>query len=166
MQRFHTGRCGEKGVVSRFLELQKELQWLGSLEFNDRKLFSPDERLRSFKLFRSASKNVPKIKRFPILLRLDPIAEGDTPEALSVTHLREALNAINEMIGQNTAAESDLRNCFTALAGQPEAEKELHFTEQKIKSWLAEIMERSNPLVAQAHVDADQLERLLHERPS
>ena len=158
--------AAKKEVVTRFLELQTELQWLGSLEFNDRKLFSPDERLRSFKLFRTASQNVPKIKRFPILLRLDPIAEGDTPEALSVTHLREALNAINEMIGQNTAAESDLRNCFTALAGEPEAEKELHFTEQKIKSWLAEIMERSNPLVAQAHVDSDQLERLLHERPS
>ena len=156
----------KKQTVARYLELQTELQWLGSLEFNDRKLFSPDDRVRSFKLFRSASKNIPKIKRFPILLRLDPIAEGDSPETLSARHIREALNAINEMIGQNTAAESDLRNCFTALAGQPEAEKELHFNEQKIKSWLAEIMERSNPLVAQAHVDSDQLERLLHESPS
>ena len=153
-------------VVSRYRNLQVELQWLGTLEFNDRNLFSPDERVRSFKLFRTASRNVPRIKRFPILLRLDPIAESDSPEELSSGELREALNAINEMIGQNTAAENDLRNSFTVLAGEPVAEQELHFTEQKTKSWVAEIMDRSNALVAQAHLDSDQLQRLLHEIPS
>jgi hypothetical protein len=155
-----------KELLSRYRDLQGELQWLGTLEFNDRNLFSPDERVRSFKLFRTASKNVPKIKRFPILLRLDPIVECSTPENLSGAELREALNAINEMIGQNTAAESDLRNCFTLLAGEPAPARELHFTEQKTQSWVAEIMVRSNPLLAQAHLDADQLQRLLHENAS
>ncbi len=153
-------------ITSGYHDLQVELQWLGTLEFNDRNLFSPDERVRSFKIFRTASRNVPKIKRFPILLRLDPIAESDSPQELSSGELREALNAINEMIGQNTAAENDLRNCFTALAGQPEAERELHFNEQRTKSWVAEIMERSNAIVTQAHLGADQLQRLLHEKPS
>ncbi len=159
-------KANSEEVGSQYKELQTELQWLGTLEFNDRSLFSPDERVRSFKLFRSASRNVPKIKRFPILLRLDPIAENDSPVTLSDRQLREALNALNEMIGQNTAAENDLRNCFTALAGEPEAEKELHFNEQKTKSWVAEIMERSNALVAQAHLDSNQLQRLLHESSS
>ena len=153
-------------AVSRYRDLQVELQWLGTLEFNDRNLFSSDERVRSFKLFRTASRNVPKIKRFPILVRLDPIAEAESPEELSSGELREALNAINEMIGQNTAAENDLRNCFTVLVGEPVAKQELHFTEQKTKSWVAEIMGRSNALVAQAHLDSDQLQRLLQENSS
>jgi len=155
-----------KEALSRYRDLQVELQWLGTLEFNDRSLFSADEQVRSFKLFRTASRNVPRIKRFPILLRLDPIAESDSPEDLSSGALREALNAINEMIGQNIAAENDLRNCFTVLAGETIAAQEFHFTEQKTKSWVAEIMERSNALVAQAHIDSDQLQRLLHESNS
>ena len=155
-----------KEPQSRYDELQTQLQWLSTLEFNDRNLFSPDERLRSFKLFKSASRNVPKIKRFPILLRLDPVIESESPETLPGGLLREALNAINEMIGQNIAAESDLRNCFTLLAGEPIADRELHFTEQKTKSWVAEIMERSNGLLTQAHLDSDQLHRLLHQKSS
>lgn len=155
-----------EATTSRFRDLQIELQWLGTLEFNDRNLFSPDERVRSFKLFHTASRNVPRIKRFPILLRLDHISECSSHEELSIGELRESLNAMNEMIGQNTAAENDLRNCFTALAGESPANQDLHFTEQKTKSWVAEIMERSNALVAQAHVDADQLQRLLHENSS
>ncbi len=155
-----------KEALTEYSDLQTELQWLGTLEFNDRSLFSADERVRSFKLFRTASRNVPKIKRFPILLRLDPIAESDSPDELVSGELREALNAVNEMIGQNTAAENDLRNCFTALAGRPDEERELHFNEQKTKSWVTEIMERSNAISAQAHLDAEQLQRLLHEESS
>lgn len=155
-----------KESESRYVELRTQLQWLSTLEFNDRNLFSPDERLRSFKLFKTASRNVPKIKRFPILLRLDPVIESESPENLSSGLLREALNASNEMIGQNTAAENDLRNCFTLLAGKPIVEREIHFTEQKTKSWVAEIMERSNGLLTQAHLDSDQLHRLLHEKTS
>jgi hypothetical protein len=155
-----------EATISRFRDLQIELQWLGTLEFNDRTLFSSDESVRSFKLFRTASRNVPRIKRFPILLRLDHISECNSYEELSDGELREGLNAMNEMIGQNTAAENDLRNCFTALAGESPVDQDLHFSEQKTKSWVAEIMERSNALVAQAHLDADQLQRLLHESSS
>jgi hypothetical protein len=74
------------------------------------------------------------------------------------------LNALHEMLGQTDAAVSDLQTSFTALTSDPEANKELKFIEEKVKSWVSEILDRTDGLSVQAHMSSRQVDGLVREQ--
>jgi hypothetical protein len=74
------------------------------------------------------------------------------------------LNALHEMLGQTDAAVSDLQTSFTALTSDPEANKELKFIEEKVETWVSEILARTDGISVQAHISFRQVDGLMRER--
>tara|TARA_B100000959_G_C14786117_1_gene543581 strand:- start:140 stop:841 length:702 start_codon:yes stop_codon:yes gene_type:complete len=144
----------------RVRELGVELKWLASLEFNKRRLFSGDRSEKSFKLFKGASPKAPRIKQHPVKHHVDALGIDKEVDAPSV---RKMLNALYEMLGQTDAAESDLQTSFTALVSDPEANKNLKFIEKKVKSWVSEIIARTDSLSVQANMHVRQVDALMRD---
>ncbi len=158
---FVTDKTEEETEAERSVrELGVELKWLASLEFNKRRLFSGDKREKSFKLFKGAGPKAPRIKQHPVKHHVDNLGAKNN---VDVTSLRKMLSALYEMLGQTDAAESDLQTSFTALVSEPEANKNLHFIEKKIKSWVSEIIARTDGLSVQAHVHVRQVDALMRD---
>ena len=74
------------------------------------------------------------------------------------------LNALHEMLGQTDAAVSDLQTSFTALTADPAANKELKFIEEKVESWVSEILARTDGMSVQAHISSKQVDGLVREQ--
>ena len=151
----------EEQTAERLRELVIELKWLATLEFNKRLLFSGENKEKSFKLFKGAGPKAPKIKQHPVKHHVEALASEKSVDATSV---RRMLNALHEMLGQTDAAVSDLQTSFTALTSDPEANKELKFIEEKVKSWVSEILARTDGMSVQAHISSKQVDGLVREQ--
>ncbi|MFP6887110.1 MAG: hypothetical protein VB997_06085 [Opitutales bacterium] len=150
----------EEETEQRIRELGVELKFLATLEFNKRRLFSGDKREKSFKLFKGAGPKAPRIKQHPVKHHVDTLGADKDVDAPSV---RKMLNALYEMLGQTDAAESDLQTSFTALVSDPGANNNLKFIEERVKTWVSEIIARTDGLSVQAHVHVRQVDALMRD---
>ena len=66
----------EKKSRNKFKDLRQELKWLCSLEFNQKRLFSSDGKDDSFKLFKDAGPNAPKVSQPAAPHFLKPLQEN------------------------------------------------------------------------------------------
>jgi hypothetical protein len=151
----------EEETAVRLRELVIELKWLSTLEFNKRLLFSGENKEKSFKLFKGAGPKAPKIKQHPVKHQVETLTSD---KAVDATSVRKMLNALHEMLGQTDAAVSDLQTSFTALTADPEANKELKFIEEKVESWVSEILARTDGMSVQAHISSRQVDGLVREQ--
>lgn len=152
----------EKSKI-RFKQLRRELKGLSKLKFNEKSLFSSNGSDTSFKLFKKASPNAPEIRQPAAKKYLEPIkASKDT---LDSDALRKSLQAMQEMLGQSDAAQADLQTSFTALAKEPDAEKKLNFIEERVKTWVSEVIEGQDGLSVQAHLLTKRVDGLIEGNP-
>ena len=142
-----------------FKKLKMELKGLTRLKFNDQSLFSQNEADSSFKLFKKTGSNAPQIKQPPAKRYIDPIRSS--AEGFNVDALRSSLQALQEMLGQSDAAESDLQTSFTALINEPDSVKKLNFIEQRVKTWVSEVIEGNDGLTVQANLLSKRVDGLI-----
>ena len=134
----------------RFKQLRRELKGLSKLKFNEKPLFSANGSDSSFKLFKKASSSAPEIRQPAAKKYLEPIKVAEN--GLNSDALRKSLQAMQEMLGQSDAAQSDLQTSFSALAKEPDAGKKLNFIEERVKTWVSEVIEGQDGLSVQAHL--------------
>ncbi len=149
----------EKESRAQLKSLRKELKVLASLSFNRQPLFSSDECDASFPLFDGAGVNAPKIKQ-PSAPHYYQTIQRTTHEVnLALVH--ESMQAIQEMLGQNNATTQDLQTSFTALASDPESHAKLQFFEERVKTWVSEIIDGQDGLSVQANILSHRVDGLM-----
>ena len=141
-----------------FKKLRRELKGLTKLKFNDQSLFSQDESDGSFKLFKSWT-DAPQIKQPPAKSYIDPIRSSS--EGLNSDALHKSLQALQEMLGQSDAAENDLQTSFTALINEPDASRKLNFIEQRVKTWVSDVIEGNDGISVQANLLSKRVDGLI-----
>ncbi len=149
----------EKKSRNKFKDLRQELKWLCSLEFNQKRLFSQNGKDGSFKLFKGAGPDAPKVSQPAAPHYLKPLQESD--EAVNAEEIQKSLQALQEMLGQTDAAESDLQTSFEALASDPEALKKLKFLEERVKTWVSEVIQGHDGLTVQANLLGQRVDGLI-----
>ena len=149
----------EKKSRNKFKDLRQELKWLCSLEFNQKRLFSQNGADASFKLFKDAGPDAPKVSQPAAPHYLKPLQESD--EAVNAEEIQKSLQALQEMLGQTDAAESDLQTSFEALASDPEALKKLKFLEERVKTWVSEVIQGHDGLTVQANLLGQRVDGLI-----
>lgn len=149
----------EKESRKKFKDLRQELNWLSSLEFNQKELFSQNGKDTSFKLFKDAGPNAPLIKQHAAPHYLEPLQSSE--DEINEDVIQECLQALQEMLGQADAAESDLQTSFKALASDPEAQKKLKFLEDRVKTWVSEVIEGQDGLSVQANLITKRVDGLV-----
>ena len=149
----------EKESKEKFKALRQELNWLSSLEFNQKELFSQNGKDTSFKLFKDAGPNAPVIKQHAAPHFLESI-QNSTDE-IKEEDIHNCLQALQEMLGQTDAAETDLQTSFKALAADPEAQKKLKFIEDRVKTWVSEVIEGQDGLAVQANLITRRVDNLV-----
>ena len=65
------------------------------------------------------------------------------------------------MLGQSDAAESDLQTSFMALINEPDSVKKLNFIEQRVKTWVSEVIEGNDGLTVQANLLSKRVDGLI-----
>ena len=136
-----------RGLRLRFKKLRRELKGLAKLKFNEKPLFSSNGSDTSFKLFKKASASAPEIRQPAAKKYLEPIKVAEN--GLNSDALHKSLQAMQEMLGQSDAAQSDLQTSFTALAKEPDAGKSLILS---VKTWVSEVIDGQDGLSVQAHL--------------
>lgn len=151
----------EQEIQSRekFRELRKELEMLSTLQFNDKPLFSQNSSDISFKLFKDAGPNAPKIKQPAAPHYLESLKKSD--DEVHDDAINNSLLALQEMLGQTDATESDLQTSFLALASNPDSEKRLQFIEERVKTWVSEVIEGQDGLTVQANLLTQRVDGLM-----
>ncbi len=149
----------EKKSRDKFKDLRQELKWLCSLEFNQKRLFSQNGKDDSFKLFKEAGPDAPKVSQPAAPHFLKPLQESD--EEVNVEEIQKSLQALQEMLGQTDAAETDLQTSFEALASDPEALKKLKFLEERVKTWVTEVIQGHDGLTVQANLLGQRVDGLI-----
>jgi hypothetical protein len=149
----------EEKSRNKFKDLRQELKWLCSLEFNQKRLFSPDGKDDSFKLFKEAGPNAPKVSQPAAPHFLKPLQESD--DEVNAEEIQKSLQALQEMLGQTDAAETDLQTSFEALAADPEAVKKLKFLEERVKTWVTEVIQGHDGLTVQANLLGQRVDGLI-----
>ena len=149
----------EKKSRNKFKDLRQELKWLCSLEFNQKRLFSSDGKDDSFKLFKDAGPNAPKVSQPAAPHFLKPLQESD--DEVNAEEIQKSLQALQEMLGQTDAAETDLQTSFEALAADPEAVKKLKFLEERVKTWVTEVIQGHDGLTVQANLLGQRVDGLI-----
>jgi hypothetical protein len=149
----------EKKSRDKFKDLRQELKWLCSLEFNQKRLFSQNGKDGSFKLFKEAGPDAPKVSQPAAPHFLKPLQESD--EAVNAEEIQKSLQALQEMLGQTDAAQSDLQTSFEALASDPEALKKLKFLEERVKTWVTEVIQGHDGLTVQANLLGQRVDGLI-----
>ena len=151
----------EEEIISRkrFRELKKELSSISGLVFNDRALFSEDRNDQSFKLFKDASPNAPTIKQPAAPHYLKSIHKRS--ETLEKKAIEESCQALQEMLGQTDAIQSDLKTSFTALATNPDSDQKFQFIEEKVKTWVSEVIEGQDGISVQANIIGKKVNELI-----
>jgi hypothetical protein len=91
----------EEASRKQFKVLRQELNWLSSLEFNQRSLFSQNAQDTAFKLFKEAGPSAPVIKQHAAPHYLEPL-QHDEDEVNEKT-VQNCLQALQEMLGQADA---------------------------------------------------------------
>jgi hypothetical protein len=149
----------EKKSRNKFKDLRQELKWLCSLEFNQKRLFSQNGKDGSFKLFKEAGPDAPKVSQPAAPHFLKPLQESD--EEVNAEEIQKSLQALQEMLGQTDAAQSDLQTSFEALASDPEALKKLKFLEERVKTWVSEVIQGHDGLTVQANLLGQRVDGLI-----
>ncbi|OUU42101.1 MAG: hypothetical protein CBC16_04485 [Verrucomicrobia bacterium TMED56] len=149
----------EEASLKRFKQLRRELKGLSKLKFNEKTLFSQNGCDSSFKLFHKAGSSAPQINQPPAKSYIEPIRV--TQEGFNTDALRKSLQALQEMLGKSDAAESDLQTSFTALTTEPDASKKLRFIEERVKTWVSEVIEGHDGLTVQAHLLSKRVDGLI-----
>lgn len=149
----------EKKSRKRYRELRKELKILTNLKFNNRQLFSNNESDESFKLFKEAGPSAPKIKQPAAPHYLDPIQRKR--ESIDPKLVQKSSQALQEMLGQADAIKSDLHTSFSALAANPDCETKLQFIEERVKTWVSEVIEGQDGISVQANVVSQKVDGLI-----
>ena len=98
----------------------------------------------SFKLFKKAGSNAPEICQPAAKKYLEPVKV--VKDKLNSDALKQSLQAMQEMLGQSDAAQSDLQTSFSALAKEPDSVKKLSFVEERVKTWVSEVIEGQDGL--------------------
>ena len=130
--------------------LKKELKSLVSLRFNDHSLFSDGEDDKSFKLFKGASASAPQIKQPSAPHYVKPLQKPTAQVDMEL--VQSSTQALQEMVGQNDATTHDLQTSFLALAADPESQMKLKFFEEKVRSWVFEVIQGNDGLSVQANI--------------
>ena len=149
----------EEASRKQFKVLRQELNWLSSLEFNQRSLFSQNAQDTAFKLFKEAGPSAPVIKQHAAPHYLEPL-QHDEDEVNEKT-VQNCLQALQEMLGQSDAAETDLQTSFKALAADPGAHKKLKFLEERVKTWVSEVIDGQDGLSVQANLITKRVDGLV-----
>jgi len=134
----------------KFKLLRKELKTLLSLKFNERPLFSDSDNDQSFKLFKDASKSAPTLKQPSAPHYLKPLQKPSP--SIDLELVNSSAQALQEMVGQNDATTHDLQNSFLALATDPESQTKLKFFEEKVRSWVYEVIQGNDGISVQANI--------------
>ena len=132
---------------------------LSTLQFNDKPLFSQNSSDISFKLFKDAGPNAPKIKQPAAPHYLESLKKSD--DEVHDDAINNSLLALQEMLGQTDATESDLQTSFLALASNPDSEKRLQFIEERVKTWVSEVIEGQDGLTVQANLLTQRVDGLM-----
>jgi len=143
----------------RFRELKKELKAISGLVFNERDLFSKEEQDQDFKLFKDASPSAPTIKQPAAPHYLKPVQKQS--EAIEMKSVEDSYQALQEMLGQTDAIQSDLKTSFVALATNPECETKLQFIEERVKTWVSEVIEGQDGISVQANIVGKKVDGLI-----
>lgn len=149
----------EKASRAKFKELRQELNWLASLEFNQRNLFSQNGTDTAFKLFKDAGPSAPVLKQHAAPHYLEPLQED--VEDVDEKTIHNCLQALQEMLGQADAAETDLQTSFKALASDPGAHKKLKYIEERVKTWVSEVIDGQDGLSVQANLITKRVDGLV-----
>jgi flagellin-like hook-associated protein FlgL len=148
----------EKESRSKFKSMCQELKWLASLEFNQRSLFSQEGKDLAFKLFKDAGPSAPLIKHAaPQYLQSLEEADNDLSDKI----VQKCLQALQEMLGQTDATKSDLQTSFKALASEPDAQKKLKFLEDRVKTWVSEVIDGQDGISVQANLMTKRVDGLV-----
>ncbi|MEK9772307.1 MAG: hypothetical protein VW576_01970 [Opitutae bacterium] len=139
--------------------LRKELKALATLSFNKQPLFSSEDADASFPLFEGASANAPKIKQPSAPHYYKPIQK--TSHEVNLKLVYSSLQAIQEMLGQNNSTTQDLQTSFKALATDPSSHAKLQFFEERVKTWVSEIIDGQDGLSVQAHILSQRVDGLV-----
>ena len=139
--------------------LRKELKALAGLSFNKQPLFSSEDSDISFPLFDGAVNNAPKIKQPTAPHYFKPIQK--TTHEVNLELVYSSLQAIQEMLGQNNSTTQDLQTSFKALASNPESHAKLQFFEERVKTWVSEIIDGQDGLSVQAHILSQRVDGLV-----
>jgi flagellin-like hook-associated protein FlgL len=139
--------------------LRKELKSLSSLSFNQRPIFSDTDADNSIPLFKGASPKAPQMKQLSAPHYTKPIQK--TTHEVNLELVYSSLQAIKEMLGENSATSQDLHTCFTALASDPESATKLKFFEERVKTWVSEIIAGHDGLSVQAHILSQRVDNLV-----
>jgi len=139
--------------------LRKELKVLANLSFNKQPLFSSLDTDTSFPLFDGAGLNTPQIKQPSAPHYFKPIQK--TTHEINLDLVNESLQAIQEMLGQNNSTTQDLQTSFKALASDPDSHAKLQFFEERVKTWVSEIIEGQDGLSVQAHILSQRVDGLV-----
>lgn len=143
----------------RFRELKKELKSLTHLTFNQKDLFSNQDTDQAFKLFKDASPNAPTIRQPAAPHYLKSVQKQS--ESVETKSVQESYQALQEMLGQTDAIQSDLMTSFVALASDPASEKKLQFIEERVKSWVSEVIEGQDGISVQANIVSQKVDSLI-----
>jgi hypothetical protein len=149
----------EKVSRAKFKDLRQELNWLASLEFNQRNLFSQNGTDTAFKLFKDAGPSAPVLKQHAAPHYLEPLQED--VEYVDEKTIHNCLQALQEMLGQADAAETDLQTSFKALASDPGAHKKLKYIEERVKTWVSEVIDGQDGLSVQANLITKRVDGLV-----
>ncbi len=149
----------EEASRRKFKRLRRELKGLTKLKFNQNSLFSQNGSDTSFKLFKKAGSSVPQIKQPAAKSYIDPLKVNS--DGLNTEALRKSLQAMQEMLGQSDAAESDLQTSFIALTKEPDAGKKLKFIEERVKTWVSHVIEGKDGLSVQANLLSKRVDGLI-----
>lgn len=139
--------------------LRKELKILARLSFNKQALFSSEDADTSFPLFDGAGENTPHIKQPSAPHYYKPIQKTGHDINLELVH--SSLQAIQEMLGQNNSTAQDLQTSFKALASDPDSRTKLQFFEERVKTWVSEIIDGQDGLSVQAHILSQRVDGLV-----
>jgi len=145
----------------KFKLLRKELKTLVSLKFNERPLFSDIEEHKSFKLFNGASASAPQVKQPSAPHYIKPLQKPNPEIDLELVH--SSTQALQEMVGQNDATTHDLQNSFLALATDPESQTKLKFFEEKVRSWVYEVIQGNDGISVQANILGHRVDGLVSQ---
>jgi len=145
----------------KFKLLRKELKTLVSLKFNERPLFSDIEEDKSFKLFNGASASAPQVKQPSAPHYIKPLQKPNPEIDLELVH--SSTQALQEMVGQNDATTHDLQNSFLALATDPESQTKLKFFEEKVRSWVYEVIQGNDGISVQANILGHRVDGLVSQ---
>ena len=149
----------EEESRAKFQVLRLELKWLASLEFNQKNLFSQNGKDTAFKLFKDAGPNAPLVKQHAAPHYLEPLQNSE--DEVKDETIQNCLQALQEMLGQTDAAEIDLQTSFKALASDPDSQKKLKFLEERVKTWVSEVIDGQDGISVQANLITKRVDGLV-----